>query len=112
MVQLEAPKSSRKVGDVELLYAPGAHGAEDEINVWGTVLQVGPGRWAKNPRNGLETGERIPVEVTVGDRVMVVWYLTKVETNKAHQATLGKDTIIIKPEDVICVDPQESTAQH
>lgn len=107
MVRLERPMSRRvEDGGVLIYYPEGSHGGDAEINTWGEVLQVGPGRWARNPRNGLETGERIPMDVKAGDRVMVVWYLTKVETQKAIQALVGEDTIIIKPEDVICVDPR------
>jgi hypothetical protein len=43
------------------------------------------------------------MEIEVGMRVMVVWYLTKVETQKSVQALLGDGTIVIQPEDVICV---------
>lgn len=104
LVKLDSPAVSRTLesdsGDEVVLHYPtGAHGSHDEINVWGKVLQVGPGRWTKK-------GKRVPIEVEAGDRVMVVWYLAEVESNKGHRARLGNNTIIISPEDIICVEDQ------
>lgn len=104
VVKLEKPVTHREVdGGIVLYFPEGSHGHDSEINTWGEVIAVGPGRWAVNPKNGLQTGERVPMEIKVGMRVMVVWYLTKVETQKNVQALLGDNTIIIQPEDVICV---------
>jgi len=107
MVKLERPVTHRVVdGGTVIFFPEGSHGCDAEINTWGEIIQTGPGRWARNPKNGLDTGERIPMDVKPGDRVMVVWYLTKVETQKGIQALIGDDTLIIKPEDIICVEPQ------
>jgi len=105
MVKLDKPLRKRDFGDgVVIHYPDGSHGSQDEINVWGEVLQTGPGKWAKR-KDGTELGTRCPLHVAVGDKVMVVWYLTRVETQKSIQALIGKDTIIIQPQDVLCVDP-------
>lgn len=113
LVKLERPMKQRDLGDGKVLFYPeGSHGSSEEIQVWGTVLAVGPGRWAKR-KDGTELGFRIPMEVKPGDRINVVWYLTKVETNKALQALLGEDTLIVTPNDIIAVEPLdvESAAQ-
>jgi hypothetical protein len=50
--------------------------------------------------------------VKKGDRVYVLWYLIKVETNKALEALLGEDTLIVTPSDIIAVEPcNEGAAQ-
>lgn len=113
LVKLDKPMDRREVEGGTIFYPEGSHGASEEIQVWGTVLDVGPGRWAKR-KDGVELGFRLPMDVKKGDRVNVVWYLTKVETNKALQALLGEDTLIVTPKDIIAVEPvddAESAAQ-
>lgn len=112
MVKLDRPMQQRDVGDGKVLFYPeGSHGAASEVQVWGTVIDVGPGKWAKN-KAGTELGFRLPMDVKKGDRVYVLWYLIKVETNKALSALLGEDTLIVTPSDIIAVEPcNEGEAQ-
>jgi hypothetical protein len=103
LVELESPMGERTLDNgVVLFYPEGAHGSASEIHVWANVLKTGPGVWAK--RRGTELGYRIPVDIHPGDRVMVVYYLSKVESQIAIQKLLGKNIIIIQPEDVLCVE--------
>lgn len=105
LIKLDKPFFERN----GLFYPEGAFGSEDEIHVWGTVQAVGPGRWAT--RKGRELGYRIPMEVGVGDRVKVTWFLSKTHTSEQLKAYLGPDTCIVKPEDVLCVEPVEDAGQ-
>jgi len=101
MVKLEKPPETRHVADgIELIMPPGSHGAESELHVWGEVLAVGPGKWAR--RGDVNLGFRLPMEVAVGDRVMVTWFIGKTQTAEGVQAVLGDDIVIITPEDVLC----------
>jgi co-chaperonin GroES (HSP10) len=103
LVKLEKPTEEKDLGSgVVLHYPKGSHGHETEMNVWGEVLAVGPGKWGKRP-DGVFT-KQTPPEVAVGDRVLVMYYLTKVESMRAQQVIFGEDTIIIKPEDIICAE--------
>jgi co-chaperonin GroES (HSP10) len=106
LVHLDNPLKTREVDGVILYYPEGAFGSEGEINVWGTVEAVGPGRFAKD-KYGRELGHRTPMEVKEGDRVMVIWFLSKVESNRQLQTTLGENRIIVVPSDIMCVDPKE-----
>lgn len=109
LVRLDKPVTEREVGGVTIVYPEGAHGDSGEVHCWAEVLQVGPGKWAT--KKGQPTGRREPIDLEVGDRVMMTWYLSQIETNKALAAVIGEDQIIIRPEDVLCVEPQASSGQ-
>jgi co-chaperonin GroES (HSP10) len=108
LVKLEKPVTSKEVDGVTIFYPEGSHSSSSEIQCWAEVEQVGPGKWAT--KKGRPTNKRVPTEVKVGDRVMMTWYLTQVESNKALAALLGEGRVIIRPEDVLCVDPEEASA--
>lgn len=103
LVKLERPMTERVVDGHTIYYPEGSHGASTELHSWATVEQVGPGAWAK------KGSRRIPIDLRVGDRIMMTWYLSQVETNKALAQVLGKDKVIIRPEDVLCVEPSEAS---
>lgn len=88
----------REKSDAGILYPNKDAVTENDIYVWGTVEQVGNGKYPKN------SNKRVPVDVKVGDRVLFVRYLHKVETNKSLQCFTGEDRIILKEEDILCAE--------
>lgn len=71
---------------------------ENDIHIWGTVLSTGPGKWAA------KAAKRVPMGVEVGDRVLFIRYLAKVETNKSLSGFLEDGQIILEESDILCVE--------
>lgn len=109
LVELDNPPTAKEVDGTTIYYPEGSHASSTEIQCWATVKAVGPGKWAT--KKGRPTDRRVPVEVQPGERVMITWYLSQVESNKALSAILGDGRIIIRPEDVLCVDSAQATGQ-
>jgi co-chaperonin GroES (HSP10) len=100
LVELEDPMKERDLGGgIKIFYPSGSHGDMSEINVEGKVLSVGPGPWAT--KRGKETDKHVPMEIKPGDRIMIVYYLSKVETQLGVQRLLGPNRIIVRPSDVL-----------
>lgn len=102
LVHLEDPVRERNVDGVTLYYPEGSFGGEGELQVWARVEAVGSGVWVR--KKGAQTGYRRLPEVEVGDRVRLVWLLSKVETNRHLQQYLGKNRLIVKMGDILCVE--------
>jgi len=75
----------------------------DDIHQWGTVLDVGPGRW--NKKQTL----RIPVQVRPGDRVLYIRFLKNTHTGEAMRLSgqLTDRQFLIRESDVIAIAIQE-----
>ena len=71
---------------------------EEDIHVWGTVLATGPGKWAK------KAAKRVPMGVEVGDRVLFIRYLAKVQTNRSLSVFLEDGQIILEESDILCAE--------
>lgn len=73
--------------------------------IWGTVLQVGPGKLTRK-------GVRIPSELEEGDRVLFCRYYREVQTKKAMQSLMddmyGPRSIMIEEKDIVCVQEKEA----
>jgi len=76
-------------------------GAIEDINIWGTVLAVGPGRLTKK-------GVRIPIDAKVGDRVLFVRFLKKTRTGEALVQVLGNNQFLIQEKDILAVDEEKA----
>jgi co-chaperonin GroES (HSP10) len=109
LVKLDQPPKQKVVDGTTIYYPEGSHASSTEIQCWATVEAVGPGKWAT--KKGRPTAKRVPNEVKPGDRVMMTWYLSQVESNKALANILGDGRVIIRPEDVLCVEPAQATSQ-
>lgn len=70
---------------------------------WATVIAVGAGKWAKD-KYGKDLGRRIPVDIKVGNRVLVVRWLKEVHTNKALSEKLPEGMMFVKQSDILCVE--------
>lgn len=110
LVSLDQPPKKKVVSGVDIYYPEGSHASSTEIQCWATVEAVGPGKWAT--KKGRPTNRRVPNEVQPGDRVMMTWYLSQVESNKALAGILGDGRVIIRPEDVLCVEPAKATTSQ
>jgi len=87
------PQSEKTVSG--LLYKPAD--AYEHTFATAEVLAVGPGKWIK------DTDKKTPMHIEKGDGVIFVLFLKETASNKAIQHTLGKDVLIIHPNDVCLV---------
>lgn len=77
--------------------------ATDNIMRTGTIVRVGPGKWADKPvKKGSTEYRRMPLGVEVGERVLFVKFaVTHTETSKRIQQIVGKDFGFIQPSDIL-----------
>jgi co-chaperonin GroES (HSP10) len=79
--------------------------AHEGVLATGVVLDVGPGCWAK------KGNKREPMGLEKGEGVVFVKFHHLTETNKGVQHVIGKDELLLQPNDILLVydrkDPPE-----
>jgi chaperonin GroES len=82
-------------------------GAHEEVHEWGTVIEVGPGKFYD------KLGARVPLEVKPGDRVYYIKFLKKTHTGQAISNVLDAiepGTFLIQEKDIIVAEQGERAA--
>jgi co-chaperonin GroES (HSP10) len=69
--------------------------ATEGVLATGVVLDVGPGLWSK------KGNKRCPVGVEKGEGVVFVKFHHLTETNKGVQHVIGKDELLLQPNDIL-----------
>ena len=100
LVKHDDTLEKERMSEAGVIIPEGSYTHESEIMTWGTVLDVGPGRFVEG------SSDRIPCQVRPGDKVYYNRFLRKSKEGRQLDESFGGGYVILEErKDIIAVDP-------